>query len=190
MMSGDALSDRGRALEEAFFAKQNEALRQRLRDTGDAAAKRQAFAAASGITDDAMLDRLVGLGIGADTLAALSLVPLVLVAWADGSIDAKERGAVLSGAEAAGINKAHPSHALLEGWLARRPPAELSTTWKDYIGAVSATMDGTARDALRRNLLGRARSVAETTGGVLGFGQRVSATEEAVLRDLGAAFAA
>lgn len=189
-MSGDALSDRGRALEEAFFAQQNEALRQRLRAAGDAAAQRQAFAAASGITDDAVLDKLIGLGIGAETLAALSLVPLVLVAWADGSIDAKERGAVLSGAEAVGIDRKHPSRELLEGWLAKRPPAELAATWKGYIHAVSPTMDAAARDVLRRDLLGRARSVAEATGGVLGLGRRVSDTEEAVLRDLEAAFLA
>ncbi len=188
-MSGDALSDRGKALEEAFFSRQNEELRQRLQQAGDAKAKRAAFAAASGITDDALLDQLIALGIDGDRLAALSLVPLVLVAWADGAIDAKERAAVLSGAVEAGLAKGHPSHALLEGWLTHRPPPELLATWKGYIATVSATLDTAERGTLKQELLGRARAVATATGGILGIGQRVSATEEAVLRQLEAAFA-
>jgi hypothetical protein len=42
-------------------------------------------------------DRLAALNLGGDTLAALFLAPLVMVAWADGGIDDKERGAVLAG---------------------------------------------------------------------------------------------
>lgn len=187
-MSGDGLSDRRRALEEAFFAKQNEALRLRLRQAGDAKTKREAFTVVSGITDGAVLDRLIALGIDADTLAALALVPLVLVAWADGSIDPKERGAVLSGAVETGLSRGNAGHELLEGWLAKRPPPELLAAWKGYIGAISATLGAEAKAALKLQLLGRARAVAEATGGILGIGQRISAAEETVLQDLGTAF--
>lgn len=187
-MSGDGLSDRGRALEEAFFAKQNEVLRQRLHEAGDAKAKREAFATASGVTDDAVLDKLIAMGIGIETLAALGLVPLVLVAWADGSIDARERSAVLAAVAEIGLGDDSPSYQLLEGWLAKRPAAELLATWKSYIGAISASLDGEARKLLREELLGRARVVAEAAGGILGLGRRVSGAEDAMLRDLEAAF--
>ena len=187
-MSGDGLNDRGRALEEAFFAKQNEQLRQRLHQAGGEKAKRDAFAAASGITDDAVLDKLMGMGIGVETLAAVSLVPLVLVAWADGSIDARERDAVLAGAAESGMGQGDASRSLLDGWLAKRPTPELLATWKGYIGAMSASMDAGAKASLKRELLGRARTVAEATGGMLGIGRRVSASEETVLRDLETAF--
>ncbi len=188
-MSGDGLSDRGRALEEAFFAKQNEMLRQKLHQAGDAKAKREAFASASGITDDAVLDKLIAMGIGVETLAALGLVPLVLVAWADGSIDAKERAAVLAGAAETGLADGQASRELLESWLDKRPAAELLATWTNYIGAISATLDAPAKESLKEDLLGRARAVAEAAGGMLGLGRRVSAAEEGVLRDLEAAFA-
>lgn len=187
-MSGGDLSDSGRALEEAFFFKENEALRQRLQQSSDAKAKREAFATASGITDDAVLDKLIALGIAGDTLAALSLVPMVLVAWADGGVDAKEREAVLAGAEERGLRKGDASRELLEVWLARRPPPELLATWKGYIGALSATIGAEARTSLEKELLGRARAVAEASGGTLGFGRKVSTAEEAVLRDLDTAF--
>lgn len=189
-MSGDGLSDRRKALEDSFFAKQDAVLRQRLHQAEEAKTKRQAFAAASGITDDAVLDKLIALGISTDTLAALSLVPLVLVAWADGSIDAKERDAVLSGAAESGLGKGDASHGLLEGWLTKRPPPELLATWKGYIGAASPAMGAEAREALKRQLLGRARAVAESAGGMLGLGRKVSPAEEAVLRELDAAFTA
>jgi uncharacterized membrane protein YebE (DUF533 family) len=67
--------------------------------------RKEALAAASGITDDAVLDRLAAFNLGADTLAALSVAPLVVVAWADGGIDDKERSAVLAGAAEAGLGR-------------------------------------------------------------------------------------
>lgn len=189
-MANDFLDDRRAGLEEAFFAKQNEMLRQRLREADERKATREELAAASGIRDEAVLDRLLGLGLGSETVAALSLVPLVAVAWADGEISDKERAAVLSGAESAGMSRAQAGYAVLEGWLRTKPEAGLLGTWKDYVRALSATMDADAKQALRSQLLGRARAVAEATGGVLGFGKRVSASEQAVLEDLDRAFTA
>lgn len=186
-MGEHVLGDRGKALEDAFFAKKDEELRQRLRDTGDARQKRATFAAASGITNEAVLDRLTALNIGSDTLAALSLVPVVMVAWADGIVDDKERVAALSAAAEAGLDRQAASYQLLEQWLAKRPSPELLAAWKDYMGAVSATMSAEAKQALRAQLLGRARRVAESAGGFLGIGSKVSAPEQAVLDDLATA---
>lgn len=120
-MSKDFLEDRRHALEEAFFAKHNEALLRRLREADATASWRQKIAAASGITDDAVLDRPMDLGIGSETVAALSMVPLVVAAWADGNIDERERTAILSGATEAGIDKDGPSYEMLGQWL-RQPP--------------------------------------------------------------------
>lgn len=183
-MSGDFLDDRRRALEEAFFAKHNEALRRRLTERNDATSRKEAISAATGIIDEAALEKLANLNIGADTLAALSLVPLVAVAWADGSIDDKEREAILSGATETGLEKQGASYELLNQWLAERPPPALLATWKAYIAAISATLSDEGKRALKSELLGRARAVAETAGGFLGMGRKISTAEEAVLRQL------
>ena len=45
-----------------------------------------------------------------------------------------------------------------------------------------------ARDSLGREILGRARRVADATGGFLGLSSRISAAEEAVLANLATAF--
>ena len=58
-MSKDQLGDRRKAVEESFFARQNEALRQPLRESEETKRKKQALSAASGVTDDGLLDRLV-----------------------------------------------------------------------------------------------------------------------------------
>jgi hypothetical protein len=187
-MADELFGDRRKAMEDAFFAKQTEALKQQLRQKQEGHAKREALAAASGIRDDGVLDQLASQGLEAETVAALSLVPLVEVAWADGSIDAKERAAILSGVEQQGITPSSPAHQLLEAWLSNPPDPKVLATWKEYVKALSSSLDGDARGALRRDLLDRARRVAEAAGGFLGLGSKVSAAEDKMLRDLEQAF--
>ncbi|SKD04843.1 hypothetical protein [Paraburkholderia hospita] len=187
-MSKDQLGDRGKALEESFFARQNEALRQRRRESEETKTKKQALSAASGVTDDGLLDRLVALNLQGEMLAALSLVPLVVVAWEDGRIDNGARTAVLSAAEEAGLSKHEVSYQVLEQWLADPPPPEMLIKWKAYIEALSVTLNEEARQALRMTLLGRARGIAEAAGGFLGIGSRVSKAEKAVPGELERSF--
>jgi hypothetical protein len=49
-------------------------------------------------------------------------------------------------------------------------------------------LDEDGKRALKLDIVRRARAVAEATGGFLGIGRRVSAEEEAVLRELETAF--
>ena len=185
-MSHESLDDRRRALEEAFFAKQDAVLRQRLAEPAEVRARKEAFSAVSGITDTAVLDALVKLDISAETLAAIALVPLVAVAWADGSVDAKERAAVLRAAAEGGLKP--EGHAMLEKWLQAAPPASLVDAWKGYIATITASMDHASRRALQGPIIDRARTVALAAGGFLGIGLRISDAEEKVLADLAKAF--
>ena len=187
-MSEDFLGDRRRALEDQFFAKQSRQLLDGLRAKKEAGERMEALASASGIGDSAVLEKLAALEIGADTLAALSLTPLVAVAWASGVVEARERKAVLQAAGAEGLKTDEVSYQLLESWLSQRPGPELVSVWSDYLGALSAHLDQAARGALKNELLGRARAVAEAAGGFLGLGNKVSDEEARVLDELEAAF--
>jgi hypothetical protein len=187
-MSDDFLGDRRKALEDQFFEKQNRQLLDSLRDKREAGDRTSALAAASGIGDTAVLEKLVALEIGVDALAALSLIPLVAVAWADGVVQAREKEAVLQAAGAEGLKTDDVSYQLLESWLAQRPGPELVSVWKDYMGALSAHLDQGSRGALKNELLGRARTVAKAAGGFLGLGNKVSAEEARVLDELEAVF--
>src|SRR4029450_10355631 len=96
-MENELLADRRKALEEEFFRKENErqraALQARKKRDESKAALRE-----TGIGDDALIDRLLDLGVAAEAVVALELAPLVAVAWADGTLDDRERAAVLRAA--------------------------------------------------------------------------------------------
>ncbi|MBW2315970.1 MAG: hypothetical protein JRH10_17505 [Deltaproteobacteria bacterium] len=184
----DPLRDRRQALEEEFFRKENVRLAADLRLKRMAEESKAAMQRVSGIDDEAVLGKLVELGIGAGTLAAMTLVPLVEVAWADGKMDRKEREAILKGAEAQGVEPGSDAFALLEDWLANRPPPRLLAAWRDYIGALCDEMLPEDRKQLKREVLSRARAVAEAAGGFLGMGDKVSLEEEQVYGILETAF--
>jgi len=174
----------GAALEESFFQVKNtellDAFRQRLAQQQ----RKEQLASASGIHDDAVLDRLVASDIRPETLAALTLVPLIEVAWADGRVQSKEHAAVLEAAEQAGIRRNDEAFGLLDAWLAEKPGPDLLETWKQYVAALCESLERDAVERLKHGLLDRARRVAEATGGLLGFGRRVSPEEQAVLEGL------
>ena len=94
-----------------------------------------------------------------------------------------------SGAQQAGLARDAPGHELSQGWLTKRPSPELLASWKAYMAALSPSLDEGTRSALRREILNRARSVAESAGGFLGLGSKVSDAEQAVLTDLERSFA-
>jgi len=181
----DPLPKLGRALEAAFFESDRHPYFE-LRKSELAAEER--LAEASGIDDHALLARLAAAGVRAETLAALTLIPLVEVAWADGEMDARERAAVLSGAESTGIAPKSPSHRLLRLWLEDRPAPDLLEMWKDFIRALCGRLAERERRQLKAKLLGRARSVAEAAGTVLGLGDPVSREEARMLEELARAF--
>jgi FixJ family two-component response regulator len=182
----DILRDRGRSLEEEFFRREDQRLIARLNELKAAETTREALAKASGITKPAVLDTLIELGIRAETVAALSIVPLVEVAWADGTLDPKERRAVLDRARVA---SGSTEHVLIEAWLDRRPDPELLTAWTHLIQGICDQLGPDEVARLKMDLLERARSVASASGGVLGMGSKVSSAEAAMLAELEAAFA-
>jgi hypothetical protein len=180
-MDQEFLGDRRKALEESFFSKENEKLRQALRQKEAIKQKEHALSDISGIEDETVLRHLVSLNIGADTLAALTMVPLVQVAWADGDVDAKERAAILEAAEEVGVGKGSPSADLLNEWLKFKPDREILKAWKEYVQALSSTLSPEESRRLRSALLTLGRSVAEASGGVLGFGGKISKAEREVM---------
>ena len=183
----EILRERGRSLEDEFFHRADKQLLARLKEAKAIEATRETLGRASGVTDPVVLDRMIALGIQPATLAALSLVPVVEVAWADGSLDAKERRVTLDRAREAGVRP--EGMALLEAWLDRRPNPELFDMWEQMVKTVRGQLGADEIASLKTALLERARAVATASGGVLGLGGKISAAEAAVLQRLEAAFA-
>ena len=180
----EILRDRGKSLEDEFFRREDQRLLARLKELRSVEMSREALAKASGITKPEVLDRLLKLGIQAQTLAALSIVPLVEVAWADGALDAKERRTVLEHAAAAGITSGSPAYGLLEAWLEHRPSQQLLDAWRDLVRAIREQIGPAEAERLKTEVVQRARVVARASGGVLGLGSKVSGAEAAILAHL------
>jgi hypothetical protein len=183
-----SLEERGRALENQFFDKENQQKLAAMKEKLDVQGTREELRKASGMSDDAVLDKLVTLGLRANTIAALSLVPLIEVAWADGKIQDNERTAILQGAHGKGLETGTPGYELLQTWLAKPPREELFVAWEAYIKALAAQLNDEQNRLLRNQIVGFAKMVAAAAGGILGFG-KVSASEEKVLRRIEGVFA-
>ena len=110
-----------KTLIDAMFHEQDQQVRKAFRERMAKKELRDQLAQVSGIHDEALLDRLIELDIGPETLAALEVVPLVFVAWADGRVQLEERETIIAFANAAGIQPQDGCYPLLEHWLKRRP---------------------------------------------------------------------
>jgi hypothetical protein len=181
------LGDRGKSLEDEFFRKENERAIARLRELKERTSSREGLAKAIGITNEAIIDRLIQLGIRPEIVSALAIVPLVEVAWADGSLDAKERQAVLERAEKSGIASGSADHDLLRSWLEKKPEPRLRAAWTEMVRGLSERMSPQELTALKAGLMERAKGVARASGGFLGVGA-VSAAEQDAIDRLESAF--
>jgi hypothetical protein len=187
-MGADALERFARSIESAFYKDDGASFRRAL--AAEEAAAAGALGRASGIDDPDLLARLAELGIRPETLAALTLIPLIETAWADGVMHAKEREAVLAGAAASGIVPESASYRLLELWTLERPAAEIAVIWREFIAAIAKSLTARERESLRAKVIGRAWAVASAAGGFLDATPNVSPEEHAALDALGAAFGA
>src|SRR5688500_14447118 len=133
---GDAFGERRKALEDTFFRERDKVLLDKLRLEIETFETHRQLAHVSGILDDHVLKNLVKAGVRAETLAALTLIPLVEVAWADGAVSAEEREAVLKAAAENGIGQGSASYELLARWLAERPDVRIIASWKEYVQAL------------------------------------------------------
>jgi hypothetical protein len=183
-MDYENLSSAARSLENAFFAKENARLLEALRTKAREQERRAALKDAIGIDDEALVDHLLALGLGPETVLAVTLVPLAMVAWADGAVQPAERAAILQAAAERGIDPASVAGQVLESWLTERPGAQLVDAWKRYTQAIWPSLAPREREEIRTLGLERARHVAEAAGGFLGLTSKVSAPERAVLDEL------
>jgi hypothetical protein len=184
LMDGYPPNREARSLEEAFFAKESADLLEKLRQKARREERRQAMREVVPNADDAFLDHLLDIGLTPETVLALVLVPLLMVAWADGKIDRREREALLKAAAERGVAPGSLPHQMLQKWLEHRPDSSLFEAWKRYARAVWGTLGETQRRAVQVRMVDLARGVAEAAGGFLGLGSKISDVERAVLDEV------
>jgi len=145
----------------------------------------EALARICGVKPGRALDLLARYESCPESLAALMLVPVVLVAWADRRVRMNERGAILDAAESCGIQRGTPAFNVLGRWLDTRPSRTLREAWIAYVAALCGEFDTGDRQSLAERILQPAREIAGR-----GFGIKLPSRrrESRVLDRLSAAF--
>jgi hypothetical protein len=176
-----------KTLEDRFFFAENLVLKEQLARLKRVDESVEALSKVSGIVNKAVLKELVALDIRPEMLAALCLVPIIEVAWADGIIDNNEVKAVLNGAANHGFGE---DHEILQEWLHRKPDAPLLTAWRTYMQGLCEILSKETLTALKADILEHTKLVAEASGGFLGLTNPISAEEQRLLNEIDAFFKA
>lgn len=187
MADNEFLEGRRAALEEEFFHKENERKLAKLREQLSAQETKDELRKTSGMSDEAVLDKLVELGLRGPTVAALSLVPLIAVAWADRDLQDNEREQILQAAAGKGMEPGTPGHELLISWLTRPPDDSLFEAWEGYMKALIGQLTDEQVRVLKNQIQHMAKLVAGASGGFLGFGKE-SGSEKRVIERIERAF--
>ena len=179
------LEERGRALEGAFFGKEDARAIAALR----ARAAEERLGRLTGIADPAILHWLHEQGVALETLVAFALAPMVAIAWADGDASTLERQQIHAELRSFGIQPGSPNAELLERWLEAPPDPALMDAWHAYAEALVWSLDPDMLANLADEIVRRCQHVAEIDGGVLRIGRHVSPAERKVLARVEAVFA-
>jgi hypothetical protein len=177
------LKKQAKDLEETFFAKENERLLRELREKAKVEQKRKALSAVVKAKDPAIIDHLLELGVGPESILAVGLVPLAAVSWADGTLDNKERKAILKAASERGVKPGSAGYTMLEVWLREKPNQQLIDAWKKYARGIWEQLTESEKVLMRESIMGNARDIAEAAGGFLGVAS-ITPQEAALLKEL------
>jgi hypothetical protein len=175
-------------IEDAFFATEDQNLIKNLRTLQKMDKTKKDLSAISGIHNEGILEKLVSLDIRPETLASFTIIPLIEIAWADGTPDIKEQKSILAIVNSQGIfKKGDINYELVKQWLKRKPQPELIDAWDTYIRSLCRHLPKEGKDILKKEIITNARIIAESSGGFLGIG-KISDAEEKVIKKLEAAF--
>lgn len=186
MSNGDSWQERGDALENGFFAKLDAELLANLKAKSAAASDIADISRVSGIKDEKVLSAIQQLGVSAASFAAIRLFPLVAVAWADGILEKAERETIEEFVSKQSIDVDSPANALLSSWLATKPQEGALTAWETYAKSFVAELSDSDAATLKETLINEIKEVAQSSGGLLGWGA-ISKGEHSVLNRVEAA---
>ncbi len=173
--------DRKRTMEEEYFRKQEQQQIEKMRRSAALEAERREMAEALGVSDEEVLRELQELGFARETAPLVYLAPLVHVAWADGQVSAKERALILAAAVSRGSAEDSRGGKLLAEWLDNRPAEAFFEKTLSVMGALLRALPLDQREAQKREIVSACARIAEASGGMLGFGSKVSKEEQEMI---------
>lgn len=180
-MSMNVLNRRGSALEDDYFRHIEQQQLERLRRREESEHERERLSIALGITDQVLLEELRELSFSPETAVLLELVPMVEMAWAEGSVQGCERKEIVGAVRRRGVESNSAAYKQLAGWLEHRPSDEFFARSRRAIKSMLQQLPSGERELRLQSLLAGTYRVAKASGGVGFFsvGNRVCREEEA-----------
>lgn len=188
--SSDAFESRRTGFETEYFHKQDEVVKAKLHKIFQQKMDREELRKTTGISNEEVLDRLLAVNAKGELLTAFRMYPLVEIAWADGTADAKETQAVVQAAQRMGVPAASAALQALQAWLKRGPTPDGRTAWYAFAGELRKTLTAEELAKFRQDLIDGAHAVAKASGGILGVAFEISRKEQAAIDTLSKALSA
>jgi tellurite resistance protein len=185
MQPKDAFDELRKAKEEEYFRRRESDLLEKLRLRAAGEAGRRELGSALETTDPQILEDLQALGYNAETVKILFTVPLIYVAWADGSVTPRERSLILELSKVEDKLEGGAVQRQLTQWLDERPAEEFFERTFRVIKSLLAVEPAEERSATKRGLHSNAVRIAEASGGLLGLGS-ISKAERAAMERVAA----
>ncbi len=176
------MSTERRDEEEAYFKQreieQRRKLREKLEASAHELAEKHAIAESLETTDISLAERIKALGFSGATARVFDLLPLVHVAWADGTVQKGERAAILKVLEARGVTPGSEGFQLLESLLEEKPSDEYMSE------SLAVLKQLVSQGGPNADVVGLCEQVASAAGGFLGLGGKVSDEERKLIDEI------
>ena len=169
--------------EERYFSKKEfdrrEFVRQRLERDVKHHRELRHIGEAVGESSTEIAERIRRLGFDGETAVLFNILPLVIVAWADGKVSGKERTVIFKWLESRGIAEDSEAWTMMGTLLEKRPDDEVLEEGLRLLALVSSHKEGQAK-----TLVDLCFGLAEAHGGFLGLGKKMSDEERTLIHHI------
>lgn len=167
--------------EEEYFHRLNADLIDRMRRRDALEEQHRRMAAACQTQDPEILDALERLGFDENTAKLFCLVPMVHMAWVDGSVSRAERDHILTIAGLHGVQEHTPAHKKLSEWLERPPSVEFfEEMWRVILASLDSLSED-ERKVRQDDIIATCTDVAAASGRLLG---KIRAAKRKLLEEI------
>jgi hypothetical protein len=173
-----------RKSEEEYFYNHDRELLETIRRQAAADKVIQELGAVTGIEDEDILRTLQQLNFDEQTVVLLGIVPLVQVAWSDGSVNDREREEIFRIAQLAQVVPEDPSWCRLSDWLKNCPSEELFQLTLEALRASFRAASPGTREQRMNELVSNCTVVASASGGLWRLWSKISDAEQLAIRHI------
>ena len=169
--------------EERYFSKKEfdrrEFVRQKLEREVKHQRELRRIGEAVGESSTEIQEQIRRLGFDGETAVLFQLLPLVIVAWADGKVSGKERTVIFKWLEARGIAEGSEAWTMMGTLLEQRPSDHVMEEGLRLLALVSSHQEGQAK-----SIVDFCFALAESHGGFFGIGKKMSDEERALIHHI------